>query len=80
MELQIKPICRKKGIAMKTLAGKLGITRQALDKRILNNPKWSSLNEIAEAINVDVMELIKPNEGFVHFYNGEQWMGICRKD
>lgn len=80
MELRIKEVCRAKKMPLKRLAEKLGISRQSLDKRITRNPKWSSIVEIAEALGVDVMELMEPSPGYVHFYFGEIWMGINRKD
>lgn len=80
MELKIKEVCRKKKIPLKLIAKRIGISRQALDARIKLNPKWSSINEIAEAMDVNVIELIVPPPGYIHFYIGEEWMGISRRD
>lgn len=41
------------------IAQKLGISRRALSSRINDNPKLSSLIEIAEAIGCDITDLFR---------------------
>ncbi len=57
MELRVKEICKKKGMLMEELAGKLGITRITLTRNINGNPTLSTLQNIAEALDVEVPEL-----------------------
>jgi hypothetical protein len=56
--LRIKEIAKEKGIALNDLANALGITYQALNARITGNPSLKVLIELANALDVDVRELI----------------------
>lgn len=62
MELRVKEICKDKGILMEELANKLGIARVNLTKTINGNPTIGTLERIAEALEVDFMELFAKNE------------------
>lgn len=79
MELKINEVCRSKGMLLKTVAEELGISRQALHARIVKNPKWSSLVEIAKILGVHVLELIEAPDGYSHVYNGDEWNGIKKE-
>ncbi|MCD7923612.1 MAG: helix-turn-helix domain-containing protein [Bacteroides sp.] len=61
MELRVKEICKDKGILMEELANKLGIARVNLTKTINGNPTIGTLERIAEALEVDFMELFAKN-------------------
>ena len=60
--LRIKEIAKEKGIALNDLANALGITYQALNARITGNPSLKVLIELANALDVDVRELIVPTK------------------
>lgn len=60
--LRIKEIAKEKGIALNDLANTLGITYQALNARITGNPSLKVLIELANALDVDVRELITPTK------------------
>ena len=79
MELRIKQVCKDNGITFIDLANRIGITRQALSKRIKNNPTIESLDEIAKHIGVDPIELIEPGSDYAHFYSQGEWLGIRKK-
>lgn len=79
MTLRIKQVCKDNGITYIELAKSIGISRQALDKRIKNNPTIESLSEIAKFLNVDVIELIEPGKDFAHFYADGEWLGVRKK-
>lgn len=79
MELRIKEVCRAKKIGMQELADKLGISRQALHKRMNNNITVDSLKAIADAVGVDPIEFIVPGSDFAHFYDSGEWLGIRKK-
>lgn len=60
----IKSLCKLRGITQKELADKIGITNSALNISLSkNNPRFSTLESIAEALGVNVAQLlISPDE------------------
>ena len=68
MELRVKEIIKSKGITMQEVAEKLGIARVNLTKTINGNPTIETLEKIADALNVDFLELFVPkNDGTTGF-------------
>ncbi|MDH6357621.1 helix-turn-helix transcriptional regulator [Parabacteroides sp. PF5-9] len=63
MELRVKEICKQKGMLMEDLATKLGVTRITLTRNINGNPTLSTLEKIAVALGVEVIELFSHNRG-----------------
>lgn len=57
MELRIKELCKAKGILQKDLAEKIGITDIALRASLKGNPTLSTLEKVANALDVEVWEL-----------------------
>ena len=57
--LRIQEVCKEQGFTMQTLAKKMGITYQALYASVAGNPTIGRLNEIAKALDVDVMDLFE---------------------
>lgn len=58
---RIKELCKERGILMKDLAGKLGITSIGLSKSINQPyPQLQTLERIATALGVEVSELFAP--------------------
>lgn len=55
--LKIKEIAREKGYTMQQLADKLGIVRDTLTRQAHGNPTISTLQKIAEVLEVDITEL-----------------------
>lgn len=74
MNLRIKDICKEQGIMMKDLAEKINITEVGLSKSLNGNPTIGRLQEIADALNVDFIELFVPKHdgttGYIE-HNGE---------
>ena len=60
MAYRVKEICKEKGLTMKELAGKLEISEVALRKSLAGNPTIGTLTKIADALGVNVVELIAP--------------------
>lgn len=60
MEYRIKDLCKEKGILVKELAQKIGITDIGLRQSLNGNPTIGTLEKIAEALDVEVTELFKP--------------------
>lgn len=57
MNLRVKEIAKEKGMQMQQLADILGFTRTNLTASINGNPTLSTLENIANALNVEVTEL-----------------------
>lgn len=60
--LRVAELCKEKGITQQALAKKLGIQYQSLYAALNGNPKMDTLEKIAEALNVSVVELFAPVE------------------
>lgn len=58
--LQVKEICSQKGMTLQSLAKKMGVTYQSLYENLNGNPSLKKLNEIADALGVEVAELFAP--------------------
>ena len=74
MNLRIKEIIKNKGLTMQEFADKLGIARVNLTKTINGNPTVETLQKIADALNVDFIDLFVPQrEGITGYieYEGE---------
>lgn len=61
MEYRIKEICKEKGILIKELAAKMGISDASLRSTIKGNPTIATLEKIASVLGVEVSELFKPS-------------------
>lgn len=57
--MRIKEIIKAKGYTQKEFADKLGITLSALNQRLDGNPTVGSLREIANALEVDLLDLFE---------------------
>lgn len=57
MELRIKELIKNKGLTMQEFANTLGIARVNLTKTINGNPTIETLQKIANALEVDFLEL-----------------------
>lgn len=66
--VNVKRICKQKGISQAELAERLGISPSALNQRISGNPTLDKIEETAKALGVPISDLfIRPDEeaGFV---------------
>ena len=61
MELRIKELLQEQGLRMSDLADRLGTNQSNLTKSLANNPKLSTLQDVAKALHVKVHELFTPN-------------------
>lgn len=59
MDLRIKDICNQKGITMKQLAESMGIAATSLSRSLNNNPTIDTLQKIADALGVHLVELFE---------------------
>lgn len=67
VKLRIREVLDEKGYSIQWLSEQLGIT-YANTNNIVNgksNPSLDRLNEIANSLSVDIVELIKPSSGAV---------------
>lgn len=60
--LRIQEVLKEKDMSQIDLANKMGLTKEGLNKQINGNPTIKSLIKIANAIGVDVRELIEPTK------------------
>lgn len=65
----IKKILSSKGMTQIMLAKKLNVKPETLSRTINGNPTIKSLNEIANALNVEVVDLFNSREpkGFIEY-------------
>lgn len=59
MELRIKELCKEKGILQKELAEKIGVTDIALRASLKGNPTINTLEKVAAALGVNIVELFE---------------------
>lgn len=60
MKERVKNLLRQKGMTAKGLAEKMGISEAALSLSLSGNPTLSRLQEIADALGVEIGELFTP--------------------
>lgn len=60
--LQVQRICKEKGLTMQEVASRLGITYQSLYDSIKGNPTLKRLQDIANALDVEVSELFESSK------------------
>lgn len=65
MNFRIKEICKERGMLLKDLATKLGITEVGLSKSLNGDPGVKRLQEIANVLDVPLVELFEkqPQKG-----------------
>lgn len=66
MELKIKEILKSKGMTSAQLAERLGITKGALSNSINKNPTLSTLEKIADALDVSIIDLFENKRASVN--------------
>jgi transcriptional regulator with XRE-family HTH domain len=57
--LRVREICKEKRVSMADIAKRMGITYQALYASVEGNPSLSTLERIADALGVEVVELLR---------------------
>ena len=53
----VRELCREQGITMRELAHRMEVAPESLSRAINGNPQLSTLNNIAEKLNVNVARL-----------------------
>ncbi len=75
MELKVKEIAKQKGKQLKEIAKEMGITPESLTRTIHGNPQLDTLVKLANALNVEVVELFHRKEeknnvsGYIEYNN-----------
>ena len=59
MDLQVKEICKRKGLTLKELASKLNVTSGALTLSLKGYPNTKTLENIARALQVPISALFE---------------------
>lgn len=57
MDLRIKEVCREKGISMTELSDRMNISKGALSQALNGNPTIGTIQKIADALGVTIVEL-----------------------
>ncbi len=70
LAINVKRICKEKGLLMKELAAKLNITPESLTRAIKGQTQLSTIRNIAAALNVSVAELVKERESTSQILRG----------
>ncbi len=60
MDLKIKEICKQKGLTLQQVAEAMGVNRVSLSNSINGNPTIGTLEKIAAALGVEVVDLFAP--------------------
>jgi len=66
--LRIKKILKDRKKSQQWLAKQMGITYSGLKLRY-KNPTYNSIKEIADVLDITVIELLEAPQGFSHFYH-----------
>ena len=61
MDLRVRQVCKEKGMTMKGLADKLGMKPESLSRIINGSPTITSLQKVADALNVPLIALFSAN-------------------
>ncbi len=67
MNFRIKELCKKKGILFKDLAAAVGVHDVTLRASLQGNPTIGTLEKVAAALGVDIVELFAAKDDFVAF-------------
>ena len=59
LSLSVRMLCRKQGITMRQLAEKMQIAPESLSRAINGNPTLSTIQSIAQNLNVEVSSLFQ---------------------
>lgn len=79
MKLRVKEICNQKGITQKALSQKLGIAEISLSRSINGNPTVETLQNIADALGVEVWEFFTESRDKGEMYGLIQYNGQTYK-
>lgn len=58
-ELRIKEVMQEKGVTQKKLAEQMGVAEISLSRSLRGNPTLETLSKIAEALEVDIVDLFE---------------------
>jgi len=59
MKLRVLEICKQKGVSQKDLAEQIGLSAVGLSKAINGNPTKNTLEKIASALSVSIVDLFE---------------------
>ncbi len=67
MNFRIKELCKEKGILFKDLAAAVGVHDVTLRASLQGNPTIGTLEKVAGALGVDIVELFAKRGDFIAF-------------
>ena len=63
--MRVKDVCKSKGVSVTDLAARMGIAQESLSRAINGNPTLQTLERIAAALGVEVVDLFDQPAGDV---------------
>lgn len=78
MKYRINEICKEKGIYLKDLAERMGRTPESLSRSLNNGTTTKMLQEIADSLSVNVVELFEGYNPPSRYNHQESTIGIIR--
>lgn len=79
--MRIKDVIKEKGLTVKEVAERLGMSSPSLSSAINGNPTIGMLEKIASALGVPISELFeKPEENVIHCPNCGAELQLKKKD
>lgn len=78
--LTIKETAKRYKVPMKDIYIKIGISKTAMSYYANGhrNPSLSTLQEIADVIGCDIIELFEPSSNYAQVYKNDKWEGVSR--
>lgn len=65
MKLRVKEICKSKGITLAELAQSMEVAPESLSRSVNGNPSLSTMENIATALGVELVDLFEKRGDFV---------------
>jgi len=80
MELRVKELTKAKGMTLKDLCNRLGMSYINFNQRLLRTPNIEFVQQIADALEVSVFEIISEDQYARHKYDQfGNWQGVEKK-
>ncbi len=76
LKTRVKELCKQRGFLFKELAQKVGITEPGLRQALGGNPTVGTLQKVADALEVEVVDLFEPS-GLSETFLGPQGRLVC---
>lgn len=80
MDLRVKEVVKAKGITLQDLCKRMDISYINFNQKLSRKPNTEFLQQIADALNVSVFEIISSDDYTYHSYDEKgNWKGVVKK-